>query len=137
MHTHQPKASDILRFSIVIEWVLTGMYIVSVFALESQLPIPLQHWISSQYEQASGGAAFAAILSIPLIAAYIAGSIALFLLKRWGVWLYVCSIIVGTLMVLTQGPVVEHALASTLGDMAGLATGFVFGVIFLKSPFRS
>ena len=61
----------------------------------------------------------------------------LLFLKRWAVWLYLVSLIIGYLVFPFTGPTVEHALADTIDEISVLLSGFIIGIAFFSNALRT
>jgi xanthine/uracil permease len=133
------KTQTILRVCVVLEWVV---YIIGVglsFVLQDSLPTPLKDWLVAEAERdmavhelvlLGGGV-------VVLLLAAIVASVGLLFLQRWAAWLYLFSFIVGCLLCLFYGPVVEHGVADVVGDVATFLSGLVLGLAFFTDALRT
>jgi uncharacterized RDD family membrane protein YckC len=101
--------------------------------LESSLPAPLLDWLNAELEKdLATYEIILFVLAIPAVICSIAGFIGLFLLKRWGAWFYVSSLIIGFIILPFTGPTVEHAIADTIDEIAVLLSGMIIGLAFFS-----
>ena len=132
------KTQTILRVCVVLEWVV---YIIGVglsFVLQDSLPTPLKDWLVAEAERDM--AAHELVLLggvVVLLLAAIVASVGLLFLQRWAAWLYLFSFIVGCLLSLFYGPVVEHEVADVVGDVAIFLSGLVLGLAFFTDALRT
>jgi hypothetical protein len=127
------RSSTALRICVVLEWVFMALGIILSLLLESSLPVPLRDWLAADAEQELTLREFAVFLvAVPLITGAVVGSIGLLFLKRWAAWLYLVSLVIGTLLTPFAGPTVEHALTVSANEIAVLLSGLIIGLAFFS-----
>lgn len=124
--------TTILKALIVAEWSLLVVYLLS--SIVCSLPRPLQEWVD--YVEMSNGEILATFIIFLAFISYIAGSIGLFRLKRWGIGFYLVSILISLIFSPFTAPTIEHALPTTITYIANMAQGAVIALLFLKAPIK-
>jgi hypothetical protein len=130
-------ARTALRTAIVAQcgFLLAGT--ILSFLLPRLLPEPLRTWQSQWLEADPSGMELVSVATvIPTLVAALVASIALFLLKPWGRWLYLASLIVMFLCGAFGGPMVSHGLVDTLVGLSNLLSGVVLGLAFFSDALQ-
>ena len=130
-------ARTALRTAIVAEWGFLLAVTILSFLLPSLLPEPLRTWETQRLETDPSGMELVllGVLMADLVVALVA-SVGLFLLKAWGRWLYLASLIVMFLCVPFLGPTVSHGLVDTLEGLSTLLSGVILGLAFFSNTLQ-
>ena len=125
----------VLRALIILEWILFFPVIGLSFILQGLLPLELQDWLNRETETESELILFAVsfLLFIPLILLAFVSSVGLFFQKKWGVWLYLGVSAFAFCLLPFSGPVVEHALMSTINGICNVVSGIIIGMILFTN----
>jgi hypothetical protein len=116
---------NILRWLLVIEWLLIFAAIgIGIWAVES-LPVELRQWL--EFED-SDLTTTTLVISCVILVGLIVGTIGLFLTKRWGFWVYLASTLLATFS--NWSPVVQHPVEAILAELSLLVSGAVIGLGF-------
>ncbi len=123
--------SQILRFLVVLEWIYIIAAVVLSSTLENQLPLELKAWLDMQIEaEISTFDIVVLVVGLPALVASIAGSIGLFLLKKWGAWTFLISGIISYALFPFAGPTVEHAVADMIDEFSVITAGMIIALAF-------
>ena len=131
------KTSSILRVLLVLEWIviITGVVLSCIMA--AYLPPELQAWLAGQAEASVTMSDWLLLfLGVPLLIVMLVASIGLFMLRRWGAWLYVITTFLGTAIMPFTGPTVDHALADAVDETALILSGIVIGIAFFSNALK-
>jgi hypothetical protein len=130
--------SGVLRICVVLEWAFAGLGLALSLLLESSLPDPLRHWLATQAQWDIGFLeVILLVVMITTVLCALVGSVGLLLLKRWGAWLYLASLIIAYVVLPLLGPSVEHAITETVADIATLLSGLILGLAFFSDALRA
>jgi hypothetical protein len=132
------KTDAWLRTLVVLMWIVTILGILFSITLTAFLPSELRGWLADQ-ENASVTLSEWSILILgtPLVIAMIVASVGLFLLRRWGAWLYAITTFISMGIMALGGPSVEHPIAVVFNEMAILLSGIVIGISYFSDVFRN
>ena len=125
----------VLRLLVVFEFILTVTAVILNFSFEEKLPVDLKTWIDVQAELPITNNEIITffLLAAPLLLIYFSSMIGLLLLKPWGKYLYIFSMISLSVLSLFLGPTVEHAILTLFGDITSICTGGIL-VLILFTP---
>ena len=124
------KLKKVLRTAIIAEWVISLLYIFATLTLETDLPAHVQEYIQWLDEVEVIATTEIVVLILFIIAALIT-SIGLFFFKPWAKQTYLIITITGFVIgPLISTQVVEHGLASSIGDIPSLIAGFLLALLF-------
>jgi|APSaa5957512493_1039668.scaffolds.fasta_scaffold166430_1 hypothetical protein len=125
----------VLRLLVVFEFILTVTAVTLNFSFEEKLPVDLKTWIDVQAELPITNNEIITffLLAAPLLLIYFSSMIGLLLLKPWGKYLYIFSMISLSVLSLFLGPTVEHAILTLFGDITSICTGGIL-VLILFTP---
>ena len=125
----------VLRLLVVFEFILTVTAVTLNFSFEEKLPVDLKTWIDVQAELPITNNEIITffLLAAPLLLIYFSSMIGLLLLKPWGKYLYIFSMISLSVLSLFLGPTVEHAIHTLFGDITSICTGGIL-VLILFTP---
>ena len=132
------QAARVLRVCVVANWILLVAMVVLSFVLESHLPDPLRDWVAAESEKDFTPKELILLgLAVPWFGFYVVGGFGLFLLKRWGAWLFLASLIGLWIPVPFFGPTVEHAVPYALYEASVMITGLIIGLAFFSDALVS
>lgn len=125
------KPKNILRVAVFLYWVFLILSIATSFALENTLPEPLKTWLEQQAEaDITNLEIILVFIGIPLLVIELIASICLCLLHQWAKWGFLTTTIIGYLLFLFAGPIVEDALSVTLEEISVMLSGLILGLVF-------
>ncbi len=131
------KLKKVLRTAIIAEWVISLLYIFATLTLETDLPAHVQEYIQWLDEVEVIATTEIVVLILFIIAALIT-SIGLFFFKPWAKQTYLIITITGFVIgPLISTQVVEHGLASSIGDISSLIPGFILALLFFTDVYKN
>jgi putative Mn2+ efflux pump MntP len=131
------KTSTTLRALLVLEWIVIVAGVVLSFIMEAYLPPELQAWLAGQADAGITMSDLVLLLvGVPLLIVMLVASIGLFMLRRWGAWLYAVTTFLGTALMPFTGPTVDHALADAVDETALILSGIVIGIAFFSNVLK-
>ncbi len=131
------KLKKVLRTAIIAEWVISLLYIFATLTLETDLPAHVQEYIQWLDEVEVIATTEIVVLILFIIAALIT-SIGLFFFKPWAKQTYLIITITGFVIgPLISTQVVEHGLASSIGDISSLIAGFILALLFFTDVYKN
>ena len=131
------KLKKVLRTAIIAEWVISLLYIFATLTLETDLPAHVQEYIQWLDEVEVIATTEIVVLILFFIAALIT-SIGLFFFKPWAKQTYLTITIIGFVIgPLISTEVVEHGLASSIGDIHSLIPGFILALLFFTDVYKN
>jgi hypothetical protein len=132
------KAEAWLKTLVILMWMITILGVLFSIASTYFLPSELRDWLADQ-ENASVTLSewLLLIFGVPLIIAMIVASVGLFLLRRWGAWLYAITTFLSIGIMTLGGPRVEHPVAAAFFETAILLSGIVIGISCFSDVFRN
>jgi hypothetical protein len=131
------KLKKVLRTAIIAEWVISLLYIFATLTLETDLPAHVQEYIQWLDEVEVIATTEIVVLILFIIAALIT-SIGLFFFKPWAKQTYLIITITGFVIgPLISTQVVEHGLASSIGDIPSLIAGFILALLFFTDVYKN
>jgi len=131
------KLKKVLRTAIIAEWVISLLYLFATLTLETDLPAHVQEYIQWLDEVEVIATTEIVVLILFIIAALIA-SIGLFFFKPWAKQTYLIITIIGFVIgPLISTQVIEHGLASSIGDIPTLIAGFILALLFFTDVYKN
>ncbi len=131
------KLKKVLRTAIIAEWVISLLYLFATLNLETDLPAHVQEYIQWLDEVEVIATTEIVVLILFIIAALIT-SIGLFFFKPWAKQTYLIITITGFVIgPLISTQVVEHGLASSIGDISSLIAGFILALLFFTDVYKN
>ena len=126
-----------IRILAVMELVLLIASLTASLSLESHLHPLLQEYLQIENEwDLSRIEDIILMLAIPIVVAHIVSVFGLMFIKNWAVSLFIITSIVLIIFGLFTGPVVDHAISSSLAGLAYMAEGIIlYHLFFSKSAF--
>jgi urea transporter len=98
---------------------------------DSFLPKELADWQAAQETEEEGALLLGLVLIFPLIIAWVASLVGLFLFQKWAAWLYLAGAVLGSIFLLLD-PRVESGVAAFFSDLDTLAGGLILGIAFFS-----
>ncbi len=132
------KTDAWLRTLVILMWIVTILGVLFSITSTAFLPSELKGWLADQ-ENASITLSewLLLILGVPLIIIMLVASVGLFLLRRWGAWLYAITTFLSIGIMTLGGPSVEHPIAAAFFETATVLSGIVIGISFFSDIFRN
>jgi uncharacterized membrane protein (DUF2068 family) len=129
------SSSTALRVAVVLEWIVGGLALILSLVLEKLLPQPLQAWVLAEAERdaVTPGELMLLVAGVALLGMMLVSSVGLLCLQRWAAWLYLATVVTGTLFVALMGPTVEHGVTGAVDDLASVVSGVVVGLAFFST----
>ena len=121
-----------LRILILASAFFFFVGLVIVMAGDSFLPKELADWQAAQETEEDGALLLGLVLIFPLIIAWVASSVGLFLFQKWAAWLYLAFAVLGSIFLLLD-PRVESGVAAFFSDLDTLAGGIILGIAFFSN----
>jgi urea transporter len=106
--------------------------LVIAFAGDSFLPKELVDWQAAQETEEEGALLLGLVLIFPLIIAWVASLVGLFLFQKWAAWLYLAGAVLGSIFLLLE-PNVESGVSAFFSDLDTLAGGIILGIAFFSN----
>ena len=129
---NQQSARMALRAALLLSAFLAVIGTVIYVAGDGLLPKELADWEAAQKSGDQSGSIFVFIFTIPVIGVLIASLVGLFMLKKWGAWLYLAFQLIGSVIMLA-GPNVESGLLAFISSLDTLLGGAILGIAFFSS----
>jgi urea transporter len=109
-------------------------FVIMVIALagDSFLPKELADWQAAQETEDEGAWLLGLVLIFPLIIAWVASSVGLFLFQKWAAWLYLASAVLTSIFLLLE-PNVESGVSAFFSGLDTLAEGIILGIAFFSN----
>ena len=131
------KLKKVLRTAIIAEWVIGLLYLFATITLETDLPAHLQEYIL-WLDEVEVMATTEIVVTILLIIASLITSIGLFFFKPWAKQTFLIITIIGFVIgPLIVPQVVEHGLASGIGDISSLIVGFILALLYFTDVYKN
>ena len=125
-----------LRIFVIADFVMMIASIALSLGLEDRLPPLLLEWtISESNREMTPIEGIYLAFSLPVLGLALIGSIGLFLLKKWGAWCFLLSLVISYALLPLAGPTVEHAIAVMVSDFSIIASGIIIGIAFFSDVF--
>ena len=121
-----------LRILILASAFFFFVGLVIVMAGDSFLPKELTDWQAAQETDEDGALLLGLVLIFPLIIAWVASMVGLFLFQKWAAWLYLAGAVLGSIFLLLE-PNVESGVAAFFSDLDTLAGGIILGIAFFSN----
>jgi hypothetical protein len=121
-----------LRILILASAFFFFVGLVIVLAGDSFLPKELTDWQAAQETDEDGALLLGLVLIFPLIIAWVASMVGLFLFQKWAAWLYLAGAVLGSIFLLLE-PNVESGVAAFFSDLDTLAGGIILGIAFFSN----
>jgi len=106
--------------------------LVIAFAGDGFLPKELVDWQAAQETEEEGASLLGLVLIFPLIIAWVASLVGLFLFQKWAAWLYLAGAVLGSIFLLLE-PNVESGVSAFFSDLDTLAGGIILGIAFFSN----
>ena len=120
-----------LRILILASAFFFFVGLVIVLAGDSFLPKELADWQAAQETEEDGALLLGLVLIFPLIIAWVASSVGLFLFQKWAAWLYLAFAVLGSIFLLLE-PNVESGVSAFFSYLDALAGGIILGIAFFS-----
>lgn len=120
-----------LRILILASAFFFFVGLVIVMAGDSFLPKELADWQAAQETEEDGAFLLGLVLIFPLIIAWVASSVGLFLFQKWAAWLYLAFAVLGSIFLLLE-PNVESGVSAFFSYLDALAGGIILGIAFFS-----
>jgi hypothetical protein len=126
------KSSTLLRTCVIACWLLISAQVYLYPAFKTSLPLELRSWEPVGHER---GLSFSLGLILEFTGTAVGGGIfigtaGLLMLRRWGAWFFVISIVAGSALRPFFGPSVQPSMTVALEELRLLLSGFVIGIAF-------
>ena len=121
-----------LRILILASAFFFFVGLVIVLAGDSFLPKELADWQAAQETEEDGAWLLGLVLIFPLIIAWVASSVGLFLFQKWAAWLYLAFAVLGSIFLLLE-PNVESGVSAFFSYLDALAGGIILGIAFFSN----
>jgi len=121
-----------LRILILASAFFFFVGLVIVMAGDSFLPKELADWQAAQETEEDGALLLGLVLIFPLIIAWVASSVGLFLFQKWAAWLYLAFAVLGSIFLLLE-PNVESGVSAFFSYLDALAGGIILGIAFFSN----
>jgi len=129
---NQQSARMALRAAVLMSAFLALIGTVIYLTGDGLLPKELADWEAAQKSGDGAGSTFAVFFAISVIGVLVASLVGLFMLQKWGAWLYLaCQLIFSVFML--AGPNVESGLAAFISSLDTLLGGAILGLAFFSS----
>ena len=128
---NQQSARFGLRAIILLSAFIGVVAIAVAMADESLLPKELAEWKASQEVAEEGAIVVGLILVLPLVVAWIAGLVGMFMFHKWGAWLTLGASLLASLFLLVE-PNVESGLSYFFSDLGSTLNGATLGIAFFS-----
>jgi urea transporter len=106
--------------------------LVIALAGDGFLPKELADWQAAQETEEEGALLLGLVLIFPLIIAWVASLVGLFLFQKWAAWLYLAGAVLGSIFLLLE-PNVESGVSAFFSDLDTLVGGIILGIAFFSS----
>jgi urea transporter len=106
--------------------------LVIAFAGDGFLPKELVDWQAAQETEEEGALLLGLVLIFPLIIAWVASLVGLFLFQKWAAWLYLAGAVLGSIFLLLE-PNVESGVSAFFSELDTLAGGIILGIAFFSN----
>ena len=121
-----------LRILILATAFFGFVSVVIGLAGDSFLPKELADWQAAQETEEEGALLLGLVLIFPLIIAWVASSVGLFLFQKWAAWLYLAFAVLGSIFLLLE-PNVESGVSAFFSYLDALAGGIILGIAFFSN----
>jgi hypothetical protein len=118
-----------LRILVLASAFFFFVGLVIVMAGDSFLPKELADWQAAQETEEEGALLLGLVLIFPLIIAWVASLVGLFLFQKWAAWLFLANAVLGSALMLLE-PNVESGVAAFFSGLDTLAGGVILGIAF-------
>jgi hypothetical protein len=125
-----------LRILVLASAFFFFVGLVIGMAGDSFLPKELADWQAAQETDEEGALLLGLVLIFPLIIAWVASSVGLFLFQKWAAWLYLASAVLGSALMLLE-PNVESGVAAFFSGLDTLAGGVILGIAFFTDALEA
>ncbi len=106
--------------------------LVIALAGDGFLPKELADWQAAQEPAEEGAVLLAFVLISPLVIAWVASLVGLFLFQKWAAWLYFAITVLGSVFMLLD-PTVESGIASFFSYLEAHVGGAILGIAFFSN----
>jgi urea transporter len=128
----QQNARLALRILILGSVFFGFVSLVIAFAGDGFLPKELVDWQAAQETEEEGALLLGLVLIFPLIIAWVASLVGLFLFQKWAAWLYLAGAVLGSIFLLLE-PNVESGVSAFFSDLDTLVGGIILGIAFFSN----
>jgi urea transporter len=129
---NQQNSRLALRILILGSVFFGFVSLVIAFAGDGFLPKELVDWQAAQETEEEGALLLGLVLIFPLIIAWVASLVGLFLFQKWAAWLYLAGAVLGSIFLLLE-PNVESGVSAFFSDLDTLAGGIILGIAFFSN----
>ena len=120
-----------LRILVLASAFFFFVGLVIGLAGDSFLPKELADWQAAQETDEEGALLLGLVLIFPLIIAWVASMVGLFLFQKWAAWLYLAGAVLGSIFLLLE-PNVESGVSAFFSGLDTLAEGIILGIAFFS-----
>lgn len=127
---------NVLRVSLVLEWITIIFYVLLTYVLETSLPVQLQDYLKWEISQelTSSEAMELAFIIIDFVM-YVISSVGLFFFKAWAKKMYIFIGVFFILSSIVSDPVVEHSLTYAVGSIQYICFGFILALLLFTNVY--
>lgn len=129
-------ASTALRLCIVLLWISIPCQVIASDFFTSTIPEPVQDWVNSQDVFLGFSDRLLLPLFLFLMMWFIISSIGLFCLHRWAAWVFLAYWLLGALVIMLSGPMLENGVYNMFGALEDLAFGMVIALAFFSDALQ-
>ena len=121
-----------LRILVLASAFFFFVGLVIGMAGDSFLPKELADWQAAQETEDEGAWLLGLVLIFPLIIAWVASLVGLFLFQKWAAWLFLANAVLGSAFMLLE-PNVESGVSAFFSGLDTLAGGVILGIAFFTN----
>jgi hypothetical protein len=129
---NQQNSRLALRILILGSVFFGFVSLVIAFAGDGFLPKELVDWQAAQETEEEGALLLGLVLIFPLIIAWVASLVGLFLFQKWAAWLYLAGAVLGSIFLLLE-PNVESGVSAFFSELDTLVGGIILGIAFFSN----
>ena len=129
---NQQNSRLALRILILGSGFFGFVSLVIAFAGDGFLPKELVDWQAAQETEEEGALLLGLVLIFPLIIAWVASLVGLFLFQKWAAWLYLAGAVLGSIFLLLE-PNVESGVSAFFSELDTLVGGIILGIAFFSN----
>lgn len=124
----------IFKLVIALQLVTTFLFFFIDAYFVDSLPVLLQDYLVWEEEQElTMFDSLFLLISLPIIAMYLAALVGLLFFKAWAKNLYVFSALVMMIVTAFLGPTVEHAVVTAIGSIDSALFGLTVGFLYFSN----
>jgi urea transporter len=121
-----------LRILVVASIFFAFVGMIISLAGDGFLPKELVDWQAAQETEEEGALLLGLVLIFPLIIAWVASLVGLFLFQKWAAWLYLAGAVLGSIFLLLE-PNVESGVSAFFSELDTLVGGIILGIAFFSN----